>query len=131
MRNILLKNSHVVLFVLSILFSVECNAKQNEIVVKSPNGEMHTILKWKSQDILKYCILTGNDTLISFSEMGVIVDGINFGKGIEFVERIDSFINETFSTLWNKSEIAEHCTYTRIKFLSQFHYARGPFNTVG
>ena len=69
MRSIVLKSSHVVLFVLSILFSIECNAKQNEIVVKSPNGEMHTVLKWENQDILKYCILMGNDTLVSFSEI--------------------------------------------------------------
>ena len=107
------------MFVLSILFSFECNAKQNEIVVKSPNGEMHTMLKWENQDILKYCILTGNDTLVSFSEMGVTVDGVTFGKGVEFVERVDSVIEETFSTLWNKSEVANHCTYTRIKFLNK------------
>ena len=90
MRSISFRNSHVVLFVLSILFAFECNANQKEIVVKSPNGEMQAILKWENQDILKYCIVTGNDTLVSFSEMGVTVDGLNFGKGLEFVERVDS-----------------------------------------
>ena len=119
MRSISLKSSHVILVVLSILFSIECNAKQNEIVVKSPNGKMQTILDWESQYILKYSILNEKDTLVSFSEMGVIVDGVNFGKGVEFVGRVDSVIDETFSTLWNKSEILNHCNYSRIKFLNK------------
>ncbi|MCD6597282.1 MAG: glycoside hydrolase family 97 catalytic domain-containing protein [Bacteroidales bacterium] len=116
MRSVLIKSSHVVLFVLGISFSIECNAKQNQIIVKSPNGEMHAILKWESHNILKYCIVNSKDTLVLFSKMGITVDGVHLGDGVEFVERVDSIIDETFPSLWNKSAIVNHCNYSRIKF---------------
>ena len=109
----------VILFVVSILFAIECHAKQDTIVINSPNGEIKTILEWDNNEMLKYCVLSGNDTLVSFSGMGVTVDGVNFGKGVEFVERVDSVINETLPSLWNKYEILNHCNYSRIKFFNK------------
>ncbi len=115
----MLKNRCVVLFVLGILFTMGSHAQQLRMVVKSPNGKMITELNWGNDDILKYSILNENDTLVYFSEMGVTVDGINYGEDVEFVERIDSVINETIPSLWNKSEIKNNCSYSKIKFLNR------------
>jgi alpha-glucosidase len=51
--------------------------------------------------------------------MGITVNGADLGKGIEFIERTDTVINETFPTLWNKSEVHDHCNYSRIEFLNR------------
>lgn len=115
----MLRIRYVFMFVLTILFTMECHAKQNPIVVKSPNGKIRTILNWDNNDILNYCVLSGSDTLVSFSEMGITVDGIHLGVCVKFVNRIDSVIDETIPTLWNKSEIRNHCNYSRIKFLNK------------
>jgi len=114
----MLKFHFVVLFILGILFTMECQTKQDPIVIKSPNGKIQTILNWDNEDVLKYSVLSERDTLISFSEMGITVDGVHLGEDVEFVERIDIVINETIPSLWNKSEIINNCNYSKIKFLS-------------
>ncbi len=119
MRSNLSKIRYVILFVFGNLFAMECQARQDPIVIKSPNGGIHAILNWGNEDILTYCVLNINDTLVSFSEMRITVNGVNLGAGVEFVNRIDSVIDETIPTLWNKSEIRNHCNYSRIKFLNK------------
>ena len=119
MRNKNSKLNYTILLVVGILFSIGCQAQQNSIVVKSPNGKIQTILSLDNGDVLKYSVLSENDTLISFSEMGITVDKVNIGEGVEFVERIDSVINETIPSLWNKSEITNNCNYSKIKFLNK------------
>ena len=109
----------MVLTVAGLIFSINGHAQQRSAVINSPNGEISTVLNWENNDKLKYSVLNGNDTLVSWSEMGLIVNGIGLGKGIEFVERTDSVINETFPTLWNKSEIHNYCNYSRIEFLNR------------
>ncbi len=119
MRDVSLKKYNVVLFVVSILFSLGCQAQQNPVVIKSPDGKIRTVLSWGNDDILRYSVLNGNDTLISFSELGITVDGVDLGAGVEFVSRKDSVIDDTIPTLWNKSEIHDHCNYSRIRFLNK------------
>jgi alpha-glucosidase len=71
-------------------FAISLPLRSDEIKVTSPDGNVRFELLWRDQSGLSYRITARNKPVIETSLMGIILDRVNLGEGVE-VSKWDSY----------------------------------------
>ena len=88
-------------------------AAVNEITVASPNGKVKFHLL-PDQAQLRYRVALRNRTVIENSELGIVVDGVELGRGV-LTGKIERYnIHEKYPTRGGHSESVNNCNGARV-----------------
>ena len=86
----------------------------NPVRLVSPNGSVRFEILLSERDRLNYRVTLKNKPMIEASKMGIIVDGVDLGQGVELGKADAYRINERYPSRGVHSEAVNSCNGARI-----------------
>lgn len=100
----------LILTIMSILICALCaSAAGAAYELENPAGDVSVVLEINHSGGLHYSISRGGRPVIEQSRLGIWVDGVELGGGVEFLGFETGSINETFETRVNHSQGSHVC----------------------
>lgn len=99
--------------IIALLFLTNCTTKIEKVKTDSVNGSIQTLVAINNQKELTYSISEGKNNLILNSPLGLNIDSINIGEGIEVIGVEKESKDETYPWIGNQNTI--HNLYNESK----------------
>jgi len=84
------------------------------VEIQSPNGQVRANVLVDDSGRLVYSLTRGDSTILQPSPMGITIDNVDLGQGVELGETQSSTINEKYPWRGLKSEAVDHCNVMQI-----------------
>jgi len=115
------------LSIFSVLILLSCS-KQNEITVKSPDGNVAVTISNVSDSLL-FSVSYDKSPLINRSALGLMVNGVDMTKGVVITEVTETEFDETWNTVNGKQKTVRN-HYKGLKISVQKNDSPGKFYEI-
>jgi alpha-glucosidase len=112
----------ILVFVAGLPLCVSAIASQTEFKLSGPSGHVSATISIDENRQMQYTLKRDRLTVIEKSELGIIIDDVDLGLGVDFGKATFRDINEKYPWYGVKSEASDHC---RAMELSVKHLASG------